>query len=445
MIGVKISLLVLFVSGLIAYLGDLIGRRVGRKKLSFFGLRPRKFAALVSVVAGVLISLFTLAVLTAVSPQARQALFGLEKLEREKAHLSSELRKRASQLKKTKEELNTKRKALYTAQGKLSAIQKRLAFVERSAKEKKELLRKARGELKRLEKEKGRIEATLKSLQGELKESEERLEEARKSVEMLSKDKALLQKEIQSLLDSDARLTKRIASLKEKIEQGSRELSETKKEIERLKKKYSRFLSRKLLLGAKEPLGYFIIEKGTSKKEAREKLEKSLQSLEAQLSLLGAGKEEGETILFYEHQIQEILARANKSKHPLLVRILSKNNVVAGEPVLLEFQVVPNRMIIPEGTSLGVALLPKNLPREEIEQRLIFLMQKAHRKALSLGLLPEADFQTLTPREFTFLVDKIVEANQELYAEALAQADVFVSGPLILWISVREKPYLKEK
>ncbi len=55
--------------GLIAYAGDLIGRKLGKRRASVFGLRPRHTAVLITSVTGVLISLLTTAALfLAVNP-----------------------------------------------------------------------------------------------------------------------------------------------------------------------------------------------------------------------------------------------------------------------------------------------------------------------------------------------------------------------------------------
>ena len=63
--------------GLIAYAGDIIGRRFGKRRASVFGMRPRHTAALVTSVTGVLISLLTTAILfLAVDPVRRVILEG---------------------------------------------------------------------------------------------------------------------------------------------------------------------------------------------------------------------------------------------------------------------------------------------------------------------------------------------------------------------------------
>jgi uncharacterized protein (DUF3084 family) len=64
-------------SGLIAWVGNAVGRRVGKNRLSLFGLRPRTTAQIVTVVTGVLINLVTVGAVLAFSRDARVALFEL--------------------------------------------------------------------------------------------------------------------------------------------------------------------------------------------------------------------------------------------------------------------------------------------------------------------------------------------------------------------------------
>ena len=42
--------------GVIAFIGDRLGSKVGKKKLSLFGLRPRHTSILVTIITGILIT-----------------------------------------------------------------------------------------------------------------------------------------------------------------------------------------------------------------------------------------------------------------------------------------------------------------------------------------------------------------------------------------------------
>ena len=64
--GLVIGLLVVMCGG-IAYMGDLLGRRMGKKRLSLFGLRPRHTAVVFTIATGMLIAAVTLGVLVMAS------------------------------------------------------------------------------------------------------------------------------------------------------------------------------------------------------------------------------------------------------------------------------------------------------------------------------------------------------------------------------------------
>ncbi|MBI2266080.1 MAG: DUF3084 domain-containing protein [Armatimonadetes bacterium] len=92
MLGGIISILILVVmGGVIAYVGDNVGRRFGRKKLTIFRLRPRYTSMIFTIAFGMLISLATVIILSLVSLEARTALFGMRKLKEERASLERQV------------------------------------------------------------------------------------------------------------------------------------------------------------------------------------------------------------------------------------------------------------------------------------------------------------------------------------------------------------------
>jgi len=75
--------LLIAVCGFIAYTGDLLGRRLGKRRLTVFGLRPRHTAVLCTVVTGMVIATTTLGVLLGVSAGVRRAVTQGEALVRQ--------------------------------------------------------------------------------------------------------------------------------------------------------------------------------------------------------------------------------------------------------------------------------------------------------------------------------------------------------------------------
>lgn len=78
--GLIVIPVLIVVSGAVAYVGNLVGRATGRRRLTIFGLRPRYTAQLVTVVTGMLITIITLVSVFLVSTDARIGLFQLSEL-----------------------------------------------------------------------------------------------------------------------------------------------------------------------------------------------------------------------------------------------------------------------------------------------------------------------------------------------------------------------------
>ena len=66
--------------GVLATLGDRLGTKVGKARLSLFNLRPRNTATVVTIITGSLISTMTLGILLATSGTLRQGLLELENI-----------------------------------------------------------------------------------------------------------------------------------------------------------------------------------------------------------------------------------------------------------------------------------------------------------------------------------------------------------------------------
>ena len=86
-----IMLLILAVmGGVIAYLGDKIGSRVGKRKIKLFGMRPKYSSILITIITGVSIAAVTLGVMSVLSQNVRIALFGMHQLQLQKAELEQQ-------------------------------------------------------------------------------------------------------------------------------------------------------------------------------------------------------------------------------------------------------------------------------------------------------------------------------------------------------------------
>ncbi|MBI5811806.1 MAG: DUF3084 domain-containing protein, partial [Meiothermus silvanus] len=72
--------LLVVVSALVAYTGDLVAKRVGKRHWRFFGLRPRTTATLVATLTGVLIALGAFATFMLLVEDARETILQAEQV-----------------------------------------------------------------------------------------------------------------------------------------------------------------------------------------------------------------------------------------------------------------------------------------------------------------------------------------------------------------------------
>ena len=124
MTGWLLILAVLLLGGVLATIGDRLGSRIGKARLSLFRLRPRSTAVLITVLTGSLISALTLGLMLAVSERLRIGLFQLDKIESKLSNARKNLDFSVVQLTRSEKQLNKARKDVAIAdQGRAAARQ----------------------------------------------------------------------------------------------------------------------------------------------------------------------------------------------------------------------------------------------------------------------------------------------------------------------------------
>ena len=101
---VLIFLLVALLAGGIAMLGNQLGRKIGRKKMTVFGMRPRHTSIFITTVTGSLIAVLTLALAMVFSQDVREVVKGtqerVEKLRVREGQLLQRVRELAEEVRR---------------------------------------------------------------------------------------------------------------------------------------------------------------------------------------------------------------------------------------------------------------------------------------------------------------------------------------------------------
>jgi len=91
--GWLLILSLLILGGILSTLGDRLGTRVGKARLSIFKLRPKSTAVLITVFTGSIISAISFAIMVAFNSQLRVGLFELEDIQAKITEREKELKK----------------------------------------------------------------------------------------------------------------------------------------------------------------------------------------------------------------------------------------------------------------------------------------------------------------------------------------------------------------
>ena len=93
MTGWLLILSLLILGGIVSTLGDRLGTKVGKARLSIFKLRPKSTAVLITVFTGSIISAISFAIMVAFNSQLRVGLFELEGIQAKITERERELKK----------------------------------------------------------------------------------------------------------------------------------------------------------------------------------------------------------------------------------------------------------------------------------------------------------------------------------------------------------------
>lgn len=205
-----IALLVL--GGVLSTLGDRLGSRVGKARLSLFNMRPRRTAVVITVLTGSLISALSLGLMLLVSRQLRVGLFELDglqqklqdsrrQLEQNRVALESaedERREAMAQAQRIDAELSTAKQRAATLREELAPLQQQRIQLEAEQKrlsrdiQQRDSTIKARdADIRRTEAELQRVRASIKAGETELKELERNLIALRRGSVVLSSGEVL--------------------------------------------------------------------------------------------------------------------------------------------------------------------------------------------------------------------------------------------------------------
>lgn len=378
MVGIRMIIIMAIVGGLIAYIADKMGSKIGKKKMSVFGLRPKYTSILLTVISGTMIAVLTIGVMTIASQSARTALFGMEKLQQE--------------LKLLNEEKADAADALSEAKNKVDEQNQQISILD--------------AKIKESTRENDAMDAKLAQMN-----------------EMYSQAQA----EVASLTDAKVQLTGEIENLE--------------KTTDALRKGIINMREGQVYYRAGEIVYAGVMRGGLKHEENVAQVNWLLQNAnEIALQRLGMQQEEQplQAIWISKNIVTDAINALDQSKGNLFFRIRTVANIIVGELVVCEIEIFENQFIYPDGSLILSQEYADAVPESYENIIMAFLTQVNHR-AVEAGVLPDPLTGKVGNMDAATMIETsnaMRRTNGKFTLRAYAKGDITTAGPVRVRLEV---------
>ncbi|MEM4408986.1 MAG: DUF3084 domain-containing protein, partial [Candidatus Caldarchaeum sp.] len=283
--------------GVVAFIGDVLGRRLGKKRIRLGKLRPHHTATTVTVIVGMLIPILTTYGIATISKETRRWLAEGTRLVAQVQHLDDQVK----QLSQDIQERETRRTQLRQENERLSQdtiilaqqvhqSQKRAEDARRQLSQTQALLRNVQAHVRELqgkrqqaEKQARSAQENLQKMQNHLQKAEEKLREATQRIASLQREEENLQERLKEAqkAEREAKESARLAEAElDRTRQNLLQLRETENALRRtigsLIQGVQAVRTSRLIYHRGEELARITLVGGVPQEVARQKLEELL-------------------------------------------------------------------------------------------------------------------------------------------------------------------------
>ncbi len=396
MSGILLIVLTIVLSGLIAYLGDQIGMKMGKKRISLFGLRPRYSSIIITVLTGVLIAALSITVLFSTYSSLRQALLNINEVMTRLETLNQKLVTKDQELKNMKAEIKTKE-----------------------------------DELNQLQKQKQGLESKLRSTQKEFEQARESLKQARSDIKNLEESKQNLNEKIASLESQRQQLDKKVAILNDKITKLTKDYEEVKKLANRYQAGMVQYMGEDIVYQRGDVIYTEVLKGGQSEDRTIKELNQFLQEANevAKKRPIKVDNETGRALRLQTDDILNVARKIYNLKKgkKVIVSLVSTVNVPRDDWLLANFMLNEDFIVFKAGKLIASRIINADNSATNIEEDLKELLSNINSKAVRKGLLPDTQGKigSLDFSRFYQLLNKIKAMEGQVKVEVYVSENIW--------------------
>lgn len=442
--GYVLVLAVLLLGGVIATLGDRIGMRVGKARLSLFRLRPRQTATVVSILTGSVISASTLALLFGVSQQLRTGVFELEGIQSD----LSEARNNLEATREAKAEVESEKTEIESA---LSSARRQQREAQDSLRSINESLRQAISRQRTTQAELQTAQTQLGSLQAQLGTVSQQADQLRGEIQRLETEREGLLAQQETVRGQIAQRDREIANRDTQIAQRENRLDQLQvqqtalqQDISTLERQFEDLFRGSVVVGRNQLLSGGLIRVDTRQEAEQAVLRLLQQANQTAIREIAPGTDLDRQVLqIPQESVNQLVSRISDGEE-YVVRVLSAANYIIGEPCVVQADGEPclqvftdaalNEVIYRERERLAtVAVNPRELTSQELLEKLNLLIASLQFRARQDGIvgttLQIADGRAEIVRGF---LNEVRRSRRPVEIQAIAAQPTFTIGPLLV-------------
>lgn len=445
-VGLILILVVLVLGGVIATIGDRLGTRVGKARLSLFNLRPRSTATVVTILTGTLISASTLGILFLASRQFREMVLSFGRIQTELRQKSRDLQKAVDELKSTNDQKSKVEQELGQVRSERSQVEAQLKRINadlktaidkqketnaqlQRAEAQRDLTRnqltavstqavKLRSEIDQLQAERQALVTQRDEVKAQIAERDEQIAERTKIIEQRDREIGERDRVIAQRSEELKRLEENQAQLKAEVAQFEQEANQIR----------SGFLA--ILRTQVLSFGVVRIVEPNSARAAVDRLLQEANRVALQ-SLQPDTQEEFQILKISTAEVEQLIDQIDDGQD-YVVRVMARANYVRGEsrPVEVYMNAVPNRVVFKAGETVDSRMIdPTKLSPPEFQRAIQELLASSNVLARRRGVLNDSiqieKLQSLAP-----FLEQLRRYPSSIEIRAVATDVTYTVGPL---------------
>lgn len=388
--GIIIFLVLTATGGAIAFIGDKLGSKVGKRRISLWGLRPKHTSIVVTILTGMFIALTTIGVMGILSDNVRVALFGMDALRQKMATLTAQVEQQTEELERGKVMLAAKNKE----------YEEMMIRVRETG----EALARAEEQQQYMQAQLAVVDAAYRKAQADVNASAQ---------------------EIHELETTKTELNEAIGRLNT--------------EAERLRTDITAIREGQVMFRVGEVISSAVVHNGLSHDDTVKVLASILNDTNTTLLKRLGIQGNPEIVRILPEAFERAVTAVTGRKSPGLVRVVSVGNIIVGEPAWVEFLIFDNRLTYHKGDIVFEKSMDEYNQYRSVEMKILAFLRDVNSRARQQGILPDpitGNVGQLDGQELFSTIREVEKVGERAHVTAIATEDIYTEGPLKIRIIV---------